>query len=584
MTRWLGQTLHRRVVAMAVMAGVVALGAAAVLIDDLHKRTVLKEAALEGERLLKQLYDKVSIAHDEHGERVLQARLTRESESFFGFDEGRAAFITVDDKMLWQSDERLEKPSGSEPTEEGLWEGIESVFYEGRKSEAYVVGCKDIKKWPVPEGTAGWSGEERTRETYERLEKPPGSEPTEEGLRGGIESVFHEDRKSEAYVVRCTDIRMWPVTKGTAGWSGEERTPETYAVTYHIAIFMERHNHTIMAFRRWLAIIIAASMLALGAAMHVLMRRELRPLDRITRRVSELEAWSGQRIQGCDGDPGEIRTLTDRVNEFLQKLDDTGGWEKTCHGRLRSVLQDAEKELLPESQLNQKGFMHTLSHLLSAIPLTEFKTIPEEEKEVVHKDFMRVRSMIERKLHHLVSGEAGESVRSSDVVAMAKGFFAEIAHSGEKIIQRLMRRRHPDRSFEHHHFELRHEDARLHARIDKDYLYELMFNLLHNAGKAAEAQVRMTIARRGEMVRIVVENDGKRFPSAERETLMIWKDSTDDEREGHGIGLPYVRRTARDHGGDLSLEDSDDLGGARAVLELPLADGTAGDAPVHGAI
>ena len=51
--------------------------------------------------------------------------------------------------------------------------------------------------------------------------------------------------------------------------------------------------------------------------------------------------------------------------------------------------------------------------------------------------------------------------------------------------------------------------------------------------------------------------------------------------EGHGIGLPYVRRVARDHGGDLALEDSDDLGGARAVLELPLADGTAGDAAVH---
>ena len=191
--------------------------------------------------------------------------------------------------------------------------------------------------------------------------------------------------------------------------------------------------------------------------------------------------------------------------------------------------------------------------------------------------------MIERKLHDLITREAGESVRSADVVDVAREFFARNAHSGENFMQSFMRRRHPDRSFEHHHFELRHEDTRLHARIDKGYLYELMFNLLHNAGKAADSQVRMTIARRGEMARIVVENDGKRFPPAERENRTIWRDSTDGEGEGHGIGLPYVRRIARDHDGNLALEDSDDLGGARAVLELPLVDGSASDAAVDGA-
>ena len=313
------------------------------------------------------------------------------------------------------------------------------------------------------------------------------------------------------------------------------------------------------------------------------MRRQLRPLARMTRRVSELQAWSGQRIRGRDGDPQEIRTLTERFNEFLQSLDDAGGWERTCHGRLRTVLQVAEKELSPDSRINQKGFMHSLSHLLSAIPLTEFKTIPEAEKEAVHKDFMRVRRMIERKLHDLVSSDAGESARLADVVAVATDFFARRDHGAENFMQSFMRRRHPDRSFEHHHFELRHEDARLLARIDKSDLYELMFNLLHNAGKAAEAQVRMTIARRGETVRIVVENDGKRFPPAVRENLMVGRESTDGEGEGHGIGLPYVRRVARDHGGGLALEDSDDLGGARAVLELPLVDGPAGDAAVDRA-
>ena len=522
MTRWFGQTLNQRVAAMAVIVCLVALGAAAVLIDARHSRMVFEQVALNGKLLLDQLFDEARIAHDlQRVPRGLRVVFAQRFESLFRFDKDRAAFITLGDEVLWQSDERLGKPPVSEPPVEGPWEGIETIFYGGR--------------------------------TY------------------------------EAYVIRRTAIGEWPVPSRTAGLSGEERWPETYAVTYRVALVTDPYRRKIMALRTYMAAVVAVAMVVFGVAMYVVMRRQLRPLDRITRRVSELEAWSGQRIQGFDGDPQEIHTLTDRFNEFLQKLDDTGVWEKTYHGRLRAVLQEAEKDLSPESQINQKGFMHSLSHLLSAIHLTEFKTISEEEKEVVHKDFMRVRSMIERKLHDLITREASESARSADVVDVAREFFARSARSGENFMQSFMRRRHPDRGFEHHRFELRHEDTRLHARIDKGYLYELMFNLLHNAGKAADAQVRMTIARRGEMIRIVVENDGKRFPPAEREKLMIWRDSTDGEGEGHGIGLPYVRRIARDHDGDLALEDSDDLGGARAVLELPLVDGSAGDAAVDGA-
>ena len=506
---------------MAVMVCVVAIGAAAVVFDDRHSRMVFDRVALEGELLRDRLFDEARIVHViQPAERGLLVSGKQRIESLFRFDKHRAAFITLGDEVLWQSDERLGKP--------------------------------------------------------------PSSERSVQGRRGGIETISHAGRTLEAYLIRRTETREWPVPVDAAGLTGAERPPETYALTYHVALLTEPYRDKITKFRRWLAGIVAVAMVALGAAMYVVMHRQLRPLARITRRVSALEAWRGQRIQGRDGDPEEIRTLTERFNEFLQKLDDAGGWEKTFHGRLRTVLQDAERELSPESQINQKGFMHSLSHLLSAIPLTEFKTIPDEEKEAVHRDFMRVRSMIERRLHDLVASEAGASARSADVVGVAREFFARRAHSGENFMQSFMRRRHPERSFEHHHFELKHEDARLRARIDKGYLYELMFNLLHNAGKAADAQVRMTIARRGDMVRIVVENDGERFPPAERDNLMIGRDSTGGEGEGHGIGLPYVRRIAHDHDGDLALEDSDDLGGARAVLELPLADGSAGDAVADG--
>ena len=511
----LGQTLHQRLAAVAVIVCAVAVGAAAVLFDLWASRIMLGRVALDGEWLLAQLAD-AKIAHDiQRGERGLRVVFEQPLESSFRFDEGRAAFITLGDEVLWQSDDALGRPSGSRSPVQGRWEGIEAIDHAGRRYEAYVLGETVIREWPEPSSTTGLP---------------------------------------EA-----------------------ETAADTYTLTYRVAIVTDRYLHPIKALRGSLAAVAGVALVVLGAVLYVVIRRQLRPLVRITRRVSTLEAWSGQRIRERDGDPQEIRTLTERFNEFLQKLDDTGGWEKVCHGKLRTVLRDAKRELSPDSQIGQKGFMHSLSHLLSAIPLTEFKTIPEEEKEAVHRDFMRVRSMIERKLHDLVTADAGEAARLADAVAVAGDFFARRGDRGENFMQSFMRRRHPERDFEHHHFELRHEDAPLLARIDKSDLYELMFNLLHNAGKAAHAQVRMTIARRAERVRIVVENDGKRFPPAVRENLMTWRDSTDGDGEGHGIGLPYVRRIARDHGGDLELEDSDDLGGARAVLELPLVDSSAND-------
>ena len=65
--------------------------------------------------------------------------LAQRFESLFRFDEGRAAFITLGEEVLWQSDERLSTASGSEAPGQGHREGIERIFRDSRTHEAYVV-------------------------------------------------------------------------------------------------------------------------------------------------------------------------------------------------------------------------------------------------------------------------------------------------------------------------------------------------------------------------------------------------------------------------------------------------------------
>jgi two-component system sensor histidine kinase PilS (NtrC family) len=67
--------------------------------------------------------------------------------------------------------------------------------------------------------------------------------------------------------------------------------------------------------------------------------------------------------------------------------------------------------------------------------------------------------------------------------------------------------------------------------------------------------------------RIAVEDDGPGVPAAEIPKLFVPFYST--KESGTGIGLALVARIAALHGGSVSVERSDELGGARFVLALP---------------
>ena len=72
------------------------------------------------------------------------------------------------------------------------------------------------------------------------------------------------------------------------------------------------------------------------------------------------------------------------------------------------------------------------------------------------------------------------------------------------------------------------------------------------------------------MARIAIEDDGLGFPKEDRNLLLTWGGAGGSGSQGHGIGLPYVNSLASSYGGQLYLADSKKLGGAMAVLDLPL--------------
>src|SRR5690554_3254545 len=113
-----------------------------------------------------------------------------------------------------------------------------------------------------------------------------------------------------------------------------------------------------------------------------------------------------------------------------------------------------------------------------------------------------------------------------------------------------------------------------HVDAEPRYLQRALTNLISNAMRHAESQVRVTTRVQHGMCRVSVEDDGPGIPEAYREKVFTPFMRMDVSRTrasgGYGLRLSIVRRIMFWHSGRARIEDSQALGGACFVIEWPL--------------
>ena len=109
------------------------------------------------------------------------------------------------------------------------------------------------------------------------------------------------------------------------------------------------------------------------------------------------------------------------------------------------------------------------------------------------------------------------------------------------------------------------------VRVERQDLDELLGNLIENAAKYGGGSVFATVQMAGPMVEILVEDDGKGIPKADRIRIFDRGVRLDSGKPGTGLGLAIVRDVAEIYGGTVALEESEDLGGLLVRLRLPAA-------------
>ena len=105
----------------------------------------------------------------------------------------------------------------------------------------------------------------------------------------------------------------------------------------------------------------------------------------------------------------------------------------------------------------------------------------------------------------------------------------------------------------------------------RDELSRVVRNLLDNAARHASSAVTVELGATGDMVTLVVEDDGPGVAPEDRERIFERFARGDDARSrgagGTGLGLAIVREIVGRHAGRVAVEDGSS--GARFVVRLP---------------
>lgn len=116
--------------------------------------------------------------------------------------------------------------------------------------------------------------------------------------------------------------------------------------------------------------------------------------------------------------------------------------------------------------------------------------------------------------------------------------------------------------------------AKVVAMADRRYLHRVVQNLAGNALRYANSTILISAGVNGQTAFVSVEDDGHGIPEADREKVFIPFARLDDSRTrasgGYGLGLSIVSRIAFWFGGNMSVDESPSLHGARFTLQWPV--------------
>ncbi len=268
----------------------------------------------------------------------------------------------------------------------------------------------------------------------------------------------------------------------------------------------------------------------------IAMRWSLLPLRRIQRELQRVRSGSAERLS--ENHPRELAPLAESINALV-------GSERESLGRYRDTLSD---------------LAHSLKTPLAVLRASlDEGSAPRALREDVRTQVQRMDQIVSYQLSRAASSGHKLFAAPLEIETRAEGIVTSLerVYAAKGVLCE---------------FEI---DAKARFHGEQGDLMELLGNLLENAFKWARSRVLLSArdqpagGNRRPGLLLMVEDDGPGIP-AENVDHLLQRGVRGDERvQGHGIGLSIVQNIVRAYGGELTVDASAELGGARFTVRMP---------------
>ncbi|RJY10133.1 histidine kinase [Aurantiacibacter aquimixticola] len=252
-----------------------------------------------------------------------------------------------------------------------------------------------------------------------------------------------------------------------------------------------------------------------------------------------------------------------RVREAIARIR-TSGYNRVTEPlplEVQPMVQELNALLAHSEKQAEEARTHAgnLAHALKT-PLTVLNNAAHAKAPDLDEAVLREADVMQRHVdHHLARaravGRRATGLARADALASVEGV--------ERAVSRL---------YAHVRFDI--DSGRgTQVAMERQDLDEVLGNLIENAAKYGGGSVFVTVDALpdSDICEIWIEDDGMGIPEKEWDDIFGRGARLDTGKPGTGLGLAIVRDVVQIYGGEVSLAESEDLGGLLVKLSLPRA-------------
>ena len=383
-----------------------------------------------------------------------------------------------------------------------------------------------------PLGAPGSAAEFADGLRYSEFQSVPRINPTEDDLPSLLDETALERLYEEGYVstrvsLQNGDSLFVLADRGTGKVRFLQREA-AYPATLYIGIPAGSVAATLRQLAKNLGLTVVSAFLAFAAGVWILSRQVLSPVQRVTRAASRVTGKDLTRRVPVPKTKDEMKELAMSLNRMLDRLQESFETQ-------RRFTADASHEL-------RTPVTAIVGHANYLLRRTEPKVEQVDSLTVIRREAERMAKLV-NDLLELARADAGISVEKEpvnliEVVEAVHMDVAPVAGSTEIRIDAAV--------------------PRIEVVGDPGRLKQVVLNLVQNAINAGASEVRISVTRGRDGVRLEVLDNGSGIPESAIPHLFDRFYRVDDSRsargKGSGLGLAIVRWIVQEHSGKVTVE------------------------------